>query len=82
MGYKEIFQESNDEAAERYDLVLERITEIAKEQQTAEKYQDYFKKTADFICLTAQILQEENAGMLKDRSLSTCEEENLSLIHI
>ena len=49
MGYKEIFQESNDEAAERYDLVLERITEIAKEQQTAEKYQDYFRKTADFI---------------------------------
>lgn len=79
MGYKEIFQESNDEAAERYDLVLERITEIAKEQQTAEKYQDYFKKTADFICLTAQILQEENAGMLKDRSLSTCEEENQRL---
>lgn len=79
MGYKEIFRESNEEVAERYELVLDRIIEIKEEQQTAEKYQDYFKKAAEFIYLTAYVLQEENAGRLEDRTFLNCEKVNQML---
>ncbi|MBP3609985.1 MAG: aminopeptidase [Lachnospiraceae bacterium] len=39
---------------ERYDLCVERIREIAKEPEVPEKYQDYFKKEAEFISDTAE----------------------------
>ncbi len=79
MGYKEIFQESNEEVTERYELMIGRITEIRSEQQVSEKYQDYFKKAAEFIYLTAFVLQEENAKRLEDRTFLECEKVNQML---
>ena len=40
---------------ERYELCVERIKEIANQQEVPEKYQDYFKSEAEFILATTQM---------------------------
>ena len=45
MGYRDIYKESNEQAEERFLLVMERIAEIAEETDVPEKFDDYFKKT-------------------------------------
>ncbi|MBO5373776.1 MAG: aminopeptidase [Lachnospiraceae bacterium] len=79
MGYKEIFRESNEEVAERYELVIERIAEIRTENTVSEKYQDYFQKAAEFICLAHKVLEQEETGVLENRTLKACEETNQQL---
>ncbi len=79
MGYKEIFKESNDEVAERYELVMERIAQIRLESNVAEKYQAYFLKAADFICLVNTVLQQEDTKEFENRTLTSCEEINAQL---
>lgn len=59
MGYKELYKESNEAAAERFDLVLERITEISKKAEVAETYADYFEKEAAFLLSVADIVKLE-----------------------
>ena len=46
MKYLELIKESNEELQERYELVAERVAEIAKDASEAGKYADYFEKTA------------------------------------
>ena len=79
MGYKEIFHESNEEVSERYELVMERIAQIRTENLVPEKYQDYFKKAAEFICLADEILQQEKTGSLDNRTMEECERINEQL---
>lgn len=74
MSYKDIFKESNEEVRERYELVMERITEIRTEHNAGEKYRDFFRKAADFICLADKVLRQEEAGELDSRSIEECEE--------
>ena len=38
MGYRDIYKESNEQAEERFSLVMERIAEIAEETDVPEKY--------------------------------------------
>ncbi len=47
---------------ERYELCIERIREIAKEQEVPEKYQEYFKKEAEFIIATAEMAELMEKG--------------------
>ena len=47
---------------ERYALCIERIREIAKEQEVPEKYQEYFKKEAEFIIATAEMAELMEKG--------------------
>ena len=42
MGYRDIYKESNEQAEERFSLVMERIAEIAEETDVPEKFDDYF----------------------------------------
>ena len=37
MGYRDIYKESNEQAEERFSLVMERIAEIAKETDVPER---------------------------------------------
>lgn len=76
MGYREIFKESNEEVRERYELVMERITEIRTEHNVSEKYWDYFRKAADFICLADKVMRQAEAGTLDNRTIEECEETN------
>ena len=48
MGYQECYKETNELAAERYELVAERIAEIAEAAQAPEPFAEYFRKCRIF----------------------------------
>ena len=79
MGYKDIRKESNEQAAERLELVLGRIEEISKEANVLPVYADYFKKTAEYVLLLASILKKEENGVLFNRSMEECVADNKAL---
>lgn len=79
MGYRDIYKESNEQAEERFSLVMERIAEIAKETDVPETFDDYFKKTAAFLLQLKNITEKAEADTLKDTSLAECEQLNASL---
>ena len=79
MGYKEIYQESNELAEERFELVMERIAEIAQVQDVLEQYQDYFQKTSVYLLKLAELLKKEKDGTLAKRSMEECQADNLAL---
>lgn len=76
MGYRDIYKESNEQAEERFSLVMERIAEIAEETDVPEKFDDYFKKTAEFLLQLKSVLEKAEADTLKDASLTECEKRN------
>lgn len=69
----------NREIDERYALVTERIFDIRTNTEVPEKYQDYFKKAAEFICLTDDVLRQKEMGTLDRRTLKECEQMNYQL---
>ena len=56
MKYLELMKESNEELKERYELVAERVAELAQDASDAGKYADYFEKTAQYLVLLNTIL--------------------------
>ena len=56
MKYLELIKESNEELKERYELVAERVAELAQDASDAGKYADYFEKTAQYLVLLNTIL--------------------------
>ena len=76
MGYRDIYKESNEQAEERFSLVMERIAEIAKETDVPETFDDYFKKTAEFLLQLKSVLEKAEADTLIDASLTECEKRN------
>ena len=56
MKYLELINESNEELKERYELVAERVAELAKDAGEAGKYADYFEKTAQYLVLLNTII--------------------------
>ena len=56
MKYLELIKESNEELLERYELVSERVAELAKDASEAGKYADYFEKTAQYLVLLNTIV--------------------------
>lgn len=79
MGYQEIYKEDNEYAAERFGLVKERISQAAGQPETKEPFADYFKKTAQFILLTAKVLKMYQDGALEHRSMDECVKLNRQL---
>ena len=77
--YKEIYKEKNEEVKERFDLVMERIAEITKEDVAPAPYIDYFKKVSAFILMCKEVFDMEEDGRLEKRSLSECKEWNQRL---
>ena len=67
MKYLELLKESNEDLKERYELVSERVAEIAQDASDAGTYADYFKKTASYIVLLNSIVEhaakDEICGM-------------------
>ena len=76
MGYRDIYKESNEQAEERFLLVMERIAEIAEETDVPEKFDDYFKKTAAFLLQLKNVSEKAEKDTLKDASLTECEKRN------
>lgn len=78
MGYRELYEASNQAAEERLELVLERIAQIRREPEVPEKYRDYFKSTAAFLLQLADICKELENQTEQD-SVSECEKRNREL---
>lgn len=69
----------NREIDERYGLVIERIFELRSNTEVLEKYQDYFKQAAEFICLTDCVLRQKEMGTFDNRTLEECDKMNHKL---
>ena len=76
MGYRDIYKESNEQAEERFLLVMERIAEIAEETDVPETFDDYFKKTAAFLLQLKSVSEKAEADTLIDAFLTECEKRN------
>lgn len=76
MYYEELYRESNELAAERLELVMERIASIAEHTDVPVQYDSYFKRTAKFILTLADILQRKEKGLLVSRSMEECQRDN------
>jgi len=72
MKYLELIKESNEELKERYELVTERVEEIAQDASAAYKYADYFQKTANYLMLLNSIFvhatKNEICGMAEEKA--------------
>lgn len=76
MSYSEIYQELNEQAAERFALMEERIAEIRTKAEAAEPFADYFEQTADFLMELAGLYRQNAAGTLARETLEACEQIN------
>ena len=76
MQYEELYRESNELAEERLELVMERIAEIAKATDVPAEYDAYFRKTADYLLLLAEMLQKKEEGRLAARTMEECQADN------
>lgn len=72
MKCREIYREENESVAERYELAMDRIREICTEEMEDKNFQDYFRKTAKFICHIDTLVEKIENDWLK-----TAEEEEL-----
>ncbi len=79
MSYRKVYEMENEQAAQRYELVLERIRQAAAQPETKERYADYFQRTAKFILLTTDVLDMQQKGELDHRSMEECEQLNRCL---
>lgn len=79
MKYRELIKESNEELQERYELVTERVKELAVDAGDAKKYEDYFEKTAQYLVLLNTIVELANKGEIVALSESKGKEINTQL---
>lgn len=68
MNYKKIYSVSNEEYLERYELIMEKIHEIAEKPEMEGAYNDYFGEVAQFLVFCDEILQKALAGRLDQLS--------------
>lgn len=64
---------------ERYELSMERIRRFLSEETVKEPYRDYFRRTAEFILLTGQIVSAKEDGSFDSWDLETQKEWNRRL---
>ena len=69
MKYIDIFKEENEQAQERYSLIVDRIKSILDETTVEEIYRDYFRKTASFLMLIDEVVNLVKEDKLKELSL-------------
>lgn len=76
-----ILKEENEEVLERYELVKERVAELAREQEmpVAAKYREYFKRVAEFAVMLTEAADAVLDGTLRTRSLEELQQQNHQL---
>jgi len=79
MKYLELIKESNEELQERYELVTERVKELANDASEAKKYADYFEKTAQYLVLLNKIVELAKNGEIVKMDESKGKEINQEL---
>ena len=73
------WKEENDAAEERYQLAMERVCAILKEETAAEPYREYFRQVSGFVQLLKETAEAIQAGWLDTASLGELEEMNYRL---
>jgi leucyl aminopeptidase (aminopeptidase T) len=79
MNYRELFKEENESIIERYDLSMERIEEIVKEEVVIQPYHNFFQKTASFIVMMEQLVRNIQRDELEDKSMEELQTFNYRL---
>ncbi len=79
MKCREIYREENEAVAERFQLSMERIREICTEEMNDKSFEDYFQKTAKFICHVEKLLENIENDWLKTASEEVLRAENAAL---
>lgn len=59
---------------ERYELSVGRVREIADRQESADKYKEYFKRTAEFAILAVQTYEKAGEGFFAQAGGHTIDE--------
>ncbi|MBE5875848.1 MAG: leucyl aminopeptidase [Lachnospiraceae bacterium] len=54
---------------ERFELAMERIHDMVREQEVAEKFSDYFKQAANFVCMMTEAYDKVQSGWMKTAEL-------------
>jgi aminopeptidase len=65
MKYNQLFKEDNEAIKERYELAMERIELMEKEESVREPFRDYFQKLASFVLMVKRV-----ASMAMEEKLS------------
>lgn len=79
MSYKQFYQEMNQQARERFELVEERIAEIATAPEVKEPFADYFQKTAGFSGLLSETCRKVENGEFMQADLQQQKQQNEAL---
>ncbi len=79
MKYLSMFQEENEQAQERYSLIIDRIKSILEEETVEEPYRDYFRKTASFLLLVDEVVGQVRDNKLINLSLEDLQDLNYRL---
>ena len=75
MKCREIYREENEAIAERFELSMERIREICSEEMADKNFEEYFKRTAKFICRMEKLVEKIENDWLKTASEEELKEE-------
>lgn len=76
MSYSEIYRELNEQAAERFELMEERIAQVATKAEVTDPFANYFEKTASFLMELAKIYRQKEAGNFSGLDIGACEQMN------
>lgn len=79
MRYLELFQEQNEQMAERYELVMERIELIVNEDTVKGVVADYFKSCAQFALKIRDVLDRVKKEQLTSLSMEELKKLNEEL---
>ncbi|MCI5944465.1 MAG: aminopeptidase [Eubacterium sp.] len=79
MNYKELFREKNEAVAERHELTIYRLRELAGEGSSllTEELNRYFQKTAGFLLKCQEVWQKVESGEFETYTAEMLKEENL-----
>lgn len=79
MSYKQFYQEMNEQARERFELVEGRIAEIGAAPEVKQPFADYFQKTAGFLGLLSETCRKVESGEFMQADLQQQKQQNEAL---
>lgn len=79
MKCREIYREENEAVLERFELSMERIRQICTEEMNDKNFEDYFQKTAKFICHIEELVKKIENDWLKTAAEEELRAENQAL---
>ena len=79
MKCREIYREQNEAMTERFELSMERIREICTEEMHDKNFEEFFQRTAKFICRIEDLLKKVEQDWLKTATEEELRAENQAL---